>query len=47
MIKILILSTLLLSGFLQAQILDAKQLFNKKITKVVKLESFSLLDNYF
>ena len=38
MIKILILSTLLLSGFLQAQILDAKQLFNKKITKVVKEE---------
>lgn len=38
MIKILILSTLLLSGSLQAQILDAKQLFNKKITKVVKEE---------
>ena len=38
MIKMLILSTLLLSGFLQAQILDAKQLFNKKITKVVKEE---------
>ena len=38
MIKILILSTLLFSGFLQAQILDAKQLFNKKITKVVKEE---------
>lgn len=38
MIKILILSTLLLSSFLQAQILDAKQLFNKKITKVVKEE---------
>jgi Cu(I)/Ag(I) efflux system membrane fusion protein len=34
----LILSTPLLSGFLQAQILDAKQLFNKKITKVVKEE---------
>ena len=38
MIKILILSTLLFSGFLQAEILDAKQLFNKKITKVVKEE---------
>jgi len=38
MIKILILSTLLFSGFLQAQILDSKQLFNKKITKVVKEE---------
>ena len=38
MIKILILSTLLFSGFLQAQILDAKQVFNKKITKVVKEE---------
>ena len=38
MIKNLILITLLLSGFLQAQILDAKQVFNKKITKVVKEE---------
>lgn len=38
MIKILILSTLLFSSFLQAEILDAKQLFNKKITKVVKEE---------
>ena len=38
MIKILILSTLLLSGFLQAQILDAKQVFNKKTTKVIKEE---------
>ena len=38
MIKIVILSTLLLSNFLQAEILDAKQLFNKKITKVVKEE---------
>lgn len=38
MIKILILSTLLLSGFVQAEILDTKQLFNKKITKVVKEE---------
>ncbi len=38
MIKILILSTLLLSGFLQAQILDAKQLFNKTTTKVIKEE---------
>ncbi len=38
MIKIVILTALLLSGFLQAQILDAKQLFNKKITKVIKEE---------
>ena len=38
MIKILILSTLLLSSFLQAQILDAKQVFNKKTTKVMKEE---------
>lgn len=38
MIKILILTTLLLSGFLQAQILDAKQIFNKKTTKVIKEE---------
>ena len=38
MIRNLILTTLLLSGFLQAQILDAKQVFNKKITKVVKEE---------
>lgn len=38
MIKILILTTLLLSGFLQAQILDAKQVFNKKTTKVIKEE---------
>lgn len=38
MIKKLILTTLLLSGFLQAQILDAKQLFNKKTTKVIKEE---------
>ena len=38
MIKILILSTLLLNGFLQAQILDAKQLFNKTTTKVIKEE---------
>ena len=38
MIKILILSTLLLSSFLQAQILDAKQVFNKKTTKVIKEE---------
>ena len=40
MIKILILSTLLLSSFLQAQILDAKQVFNKKTTKVMKEEIF-------
>lgn len=38
MIKNLILITLLLSGFLQAQILDAKQVFNKKTTKVIKEE---------
>ena len=38
MIKNLILTTLLLSGFLQAQILDAKQVFNKKTTKVMKEE---------
>lgn len=38
MIKNLILTTLLLSGFLQAQILDAKQVFNKKTTKVIKEE---------
>lgn len=38
MIKKLILTTLLLSGFLHAQILDAKQVFNKKTTKVIKEE---------
>ena len=38
MIMILVLTTLLLSGFLQAQILDAKQVFNKKTTKVIKEE---------
>lgn len=38
MIKKLVLSTLLLSGFLQAQILDAKQVFNKTTTKVLKEE---------
>ena len=38
MIKNLILITILLSGFLQAQILDAKQVFNKKTTKVIKEE---------
>ena len=38
MIKNLILITLHLSGFLQAQILDAKQVFNKKTTKVIKEE---------
>lgn len=36
MIKNIIITTLLLGGFLQAEIIDAKQLFNKKITKVVK-----------
>ena len=38
MIKNLILTTLLLSSFLQAQILDAKQVFNKTTTKVIKEE---------
>ena len=38
MIKNLILITLLLSGFLQDQVLDAKQVFNKKTTKVIKEE---------
>ena len=38
MIKNIIITTLLLSGLVQAEILDAKQLFNKKITKVVKEE---------
>ena len=38
MIKNIIISTLLLSSFLQAQILDAKQVFNKKTTKVIKEE---------
>ena len=38
MIKNIIITTLLLSCFLQAEILDAKQLFNKKITKVLKEE---------
>ena len=38
MIKNLILSTLLLGSFLQAQILDSKQVFNKTTTKVLKEE---------
>lgn len=38
MIKKLMLTSLLISGFLQAEILDAKQLFNKTTTKVVKEE---------
>ena len=38
MIKKLVLSTLLLSTFLQAQILDSKQVFNKTTTKVLKEE---------
>ncbi len=38
MIKKIVLSTLLLSGLLQAQILDAKQVFNKTTTKVQKEE---------
>ena len=46
MIKILILSTLLLSSFLQAQILDAKQVFNKKTTKVMK-EAISINKSFY
>ena len=38
MIKKIVLASLLISGFLQAEILDAKQLFNKSTTKVVKEE---------
>ena len=38
MINKIVLSTLLLSSFLQAQILDAKQVFNKSTTKVLKEE---------
>ena len=38
MIKKIVLTSLLISGFLQAEILDAKQLFNKTTTKVVKEE---------
>ena len=38
MIKKIVLTSLLISGFLQAEILDAKQLFNKSIIKVVKEE---------
>lgn len=38
MIKNLILSSLLLGTFLQAQILDSKQVFNKTTTKVLKEE---------
>ena len=38
MIKKILLTSLLISGFLQAQILDAKQLFNKSTIKVVKEE---------
>jgi membrane fusion protein, copper/silver efflux system len=38
MIKNIVLSALLLSSVLQAQIIDAKQLFNKTITKVKKEE---------
>ncbi len=46
MIKNLILTTLLLSSFLQAQILDAKQVFNKKTTKVIK-EEISINKSYY
>lgn len=38
MIKNIVFITLLFNGFLQAQIIDAKQLFNKKMTKVTKEE---------
>ncbi len=38
MIKKIVITILLISGFLQAEILDAKQLFNKSTTKVVKEE---------
>ena len=38
MIKKIVITSLLISGFLQAEILDAKQLFNKSTTKVVKEE---------
>lgn len=38
MIKNIVITSLLISGFLQAEILDAKQLFNKSTTKVVKEE---------
>lgn len=38
MIKNIVFIALLFSGFLQAQIIDAKQLFNKKIVKVKKEE---------
>lgn len=38
MIKKIVLTSLLISGLLQAEILDAKQLFNKSTTKVVKEE---------
>ena len=34
----MVLSTLLFKWFLQAQILDAKQVFNKTTTKVLKEE---------
>ena len=38
MIKKIVITSLLISSFLQAEILDAKQLFNKSTTKVVKEE---------
>ncbi len=38
MIKKIVITSLLISGFLQAEILDAKQLFNKSTIKVVKEE---------
>lgn len=38
MIKNIVLTALLLSSVLQAQVIDAKQLFNKTTTKVKKEE---------
>lgn len=44
--KILLTSTLLFSSFLSAEIIEAKQLFNKKITKVKK-EEISIKKSYY
>ena len=46
MIKKIVLTSLLISGFLQAEILDAKQVFNKKTTKVIK-EEISINKSYY
>ncbi|EFU70893.1 conserved hypothetical protein [Aliarcobacter butzleri JV22] len=40
MIKNVLILILLLGSFVNAEILDAKQLFNKKITKVKKKRYF-------